>query len=119
MDDAEALPTERPNRCPTHPGVVLRNTVLPALHLNVKAAATERRISRQTLHRILAGEVAITPSMAVRLGVLRKRPIPLATHAAGPRPMEGGTGTRTDPKPRLQSRLSDRAEGRTVERVRF
>ena len=68
MDDAEELPTERPNRCPIHPGVVLRNTVLPALHLNVKAAAAELRISRQTLHRVLAGEVAITPPMAVRLG---------------------------------------------------
>lgn len=59
---------ERPNRCPTHPGMVLRDSVLPALRLTVKDAAAELRISRQTLHRILAGEVAVTPHMAVRLG---------------------------------------------------
>ena len=68
MNDVEELTAERPDRSPTHPGVVLRTTVLPALHLNVKAAAAELRISRQTLHRILTGETSITPPMAVRLG---------------------------------------------------
>ncbi|MEI7608547.1 MAG: HigA family addiction module antitoxin [Rhodospirillaceae bacterium] len=68
MDDRDELPAERLNRCPIHPGAVLRNTVLPALQLTVKGAAAELRVSRQTLHRILAGDVAITPAMAVRLG---------------------------------------------------
>ncbi|MBF0332801.1 MAG: HigA family addiction module antidote protein, partial [Alphaproteobacteria bacterium] len=68
MDDIEELAAERPNRCPSHPGKILRDSVLPALRLNVKDAAAELRISRQTLHRILAGEGAITPHMAVRLG---------------------------------------------------
>ena len=68
MDDTEELAAERPNRCPTHPGAVLRNSVLPALRLTVKGAAEELRISRQTLHRILAEDVAVTPHMAVRLG---------------------------------------------------
>src|SRR5918994_1316620 len=68
MEDTEELAAERPNRCPTHPGVILRDTVLPSLRLTVKDAAAELRISRQTLHRILAAEVSISPQMAVRLG---------------------------------------------------
>ncbi len=68
MVNAKEFAAARPNRCPTHPGAVLRDNVLPALRLSVKGAAAELRISRQTLHRILAGEVAVTPHMAVRLG---------------------------------------------------
>ena len=68
MDDLEEMVAERPNRCPTHPGAVLRDTVLPALRLTVKDAAAELRVSRQTLHRILAGDESITAQMAVRLG---------------------------------------------------
>jgi antitoxin HigA-1 len=68
MTDRDDMAVERPNRCPTHPGAVLRDSVLPALRLTVTAAATELRISRQTLHRILVGEVSVTPHMAVRLG---------------------------------------------------
>jgi addiction module HigA family antidote len=68
MDESDELIAERPNRCPTHPGVVLRETVLPTLRLSVKDAAMDLRISRQTLHRILAGDVSVTPHMAVRLG---------------------------------------------------
>ncbi len=60
--------TERPEREPTYPGEMLRDDVLPALKLSVTEAARQLRIARQTLHRILAGEAAITPEMAVRLG---------------------------------------------------
>ena len=67
-DDIEEMVAERPARCPTHPGTVLRDTVLPSLRLTVKDAAAELRVSRQTLHRLLAGDVSITPHMAVRLG---------------------------------------------------
>ena len=59
------MKTRRP---PTHPGEILREDVLPSLGLSVSAAARQLRISRQTLHRILAGTSAITPEMAVRLG---------------------------------------------------
>jgi addiction module HigA family antidote len=55
-------------RPPTHPGEILREDVLPQLKLSVSAAARQLRISRQTLHRILAGTAAVTPEMAVRLG---------------------------------------------------
>ena len=56
------------NRPPTHPGSILREDVLPALGLSVAEAARELRVTRQTLHRILAGAAAVTPEMAIRLG---------------------------------------------------
>jgi antitoxin HigA-1 len=60
--------TGRPKRAPTHPGAILREDVLPHLHLSVSEAARQLRVTRQTLHRILAGRAAITPEMAIRLG---------------------------------------------------
>ena len=57
-------------RQPTHPGALLREDVLPALRLSVTMAAKHLLISRQTLHRILAEEAAVTPDMALRLGKL-------------------------------------------------
>jgi len=50
-----------------HPGALLREYVLPALRLSVSQAARDLGIARQTLHRILAGNAAITPEMAARL----------------------------------------------------
>jgi addiction module HigA family antidote len=49
---------------------LLREEVLPALRLTVKAAAENLGVSRQTLHAILAERSAVTPEMAVRLGKL-------------------------------------------------
>lgn len=59
-----------PNRCPSHPGLLLAEDVLPALGLTVKDTAAHLGISRQTLHRVLAGSAAVSPAMAVRLGKL-------------------------------------------------
>lgn len=56
------------NRCPTHPGEILREDVLPSLNMSVTDAARALNITRQTLHRILAGTTAVTPEMALRLG---------------------------------------------------
>lgn len=53
---------------PTHPGEILREDVLPSLGITVLAAAEALMVSRQTLHRVLAGTVSITPEMALRLG---------------------------------------------------
>jgi len=64
----EDIVIEQPNRCPTHPGVLLREEVLPALDSIVTDAARKLRVSRQTLHRVLSGKMAVTPEMAVRLG---------------------------------------------------
>jgi len=58
----------RRQRKPTHPGELLREDVLPALRMSVSEAARRLRVSRQTLHRILAGDAGVTPDMAVRLG---------------------------------------------------
>lgn len=58
----------RKPRCPTHPGELLKEDVLPALRLPVATAARELGISRQTLYKILAGTSPVTPEMAVRLG---------------------------------------------------
>ncbi len=64
----EYLVTENPMMPPTHPGQILREDVLPAVGLSVSEAARQLGVSRQTLHRIMAGTHGITPEMAVRLG---------------------------------------------------
>lgn len=68
MAKREFAVTERPRREPTHPGRILREDVLPSLDMSVSAAARALGVSRQTLHRILAGTNPVTPEMAVRLG---------------------------------------------------
>ena len=57
-----------PLRAPTHPGDVLKHDVLPALGLSVSVAAKQLRVTRQTLHKIMRGTMAITPEMAIKLG---------------------------------------------------
>lgn len=64
--DANASPSWQP----THPGALLRDEVLPALHLTVTDAAAKLGVSRQMLHAILAETAAVTPEMAARLGKL-------------------------------------------------
>jgi antitoxin HigA-1 len=64
----EIYPVSRPKRRPTHPGEVLREDVLPALRMSVSDAAKALGVSRQMLHRVLAGESAVTPEMALRFG---------------------------------------------------
>ena len=58
----------RERRCPTHPGEVLKEDILPALRLPVSEAARQLGVSRQTLYKILSGSSPVTPEMAVRLG---------------------------------------------------
>lgn len=60
-------PLQRP---PIHPGDVLREDVLPALGLSVSETARRLGVSRQQLHRILAGTHPVTVEMALRLGKL-------------------------------------------------
>ena len=55
---------------PPHPGLTLRDRVLPGLGLSVSQAARELGVARQTLHRLLAGTMAVSPEMAVRLARL-------------------------------------------------
>jgi addiction module HigA family antidote len=65
---ADVAIRRHPDIAPTHPGEVLRDEVLPALNMPVMTAAKHLGVSRQTLHRILAGKAAVTPEMALRLG---------------------------------------------------
>jgi antitoxin HigA-1 len=64
----ESKPKAQLARRPTHPGAILREDVLPALGLSVSEAARQLGVTRQTLHRIMAEKVSITPEMAARLG---------------------------------------------------
>lgn len=56
------------DRPPIHPGEILREDVLPALGLPIKTMAEQLGVTRQALHRVLAGTSGITPEMAQRLG---------------------------------------------------
>jgi addiction module HigA family antidote len=67
---AEYVVKSRPVWQPSHPGVSLREDVLPALRLTVKDAAAKLGVSRQTLHSILSEKAAVTPEMAARIGKL-------------------------------------------------
>ncbi len=59
-----------PNRRPTHPGALLREDILPALGLSVTEMARRLRMSRQSLHRILAESQPMTPVTALKLARL-------------------------------------------------
>ncbi len=59
-----------PNRCPTHPGALLREDMIPATHKSVAEIAALLGISRQHLYDILAERKPVSPNVAVRLGKL-------------------------------------------------
>ncbi|MCP1241512.1 HigA family addiction module antidote protein [Acetobacter lambici] len=59
-----------PNRCPTHPGEILREDVLPALGKTKGEIAALLGISRQHLHDVLSESKPISPVVAVRIGKL-------------------------------------------------
>ena len=52
---------------PPHPGLTLRDDVLPALGLNVTEAAAQLGVTRAALSRVLNGRAAISPEMALRI----------------------------------------------------
>lgn len=52
---------------PPHPGLTLRDDVLPALGLSVTKAAQQLDVARVTLSRVLNGRAAISPEMALRI----------------------------------------------------
>jgi addiction module HigA family antidote len=57
-------------RCPTHPGQLLCEEVLPATGLGKSHVADLLGISRQHLHAILTERKPVSPEVAVRLGKL-------------------------------------------------
>jgi addiction module HigA family antidote len=64
----EYLAKQPLKRQPTHPGEILREDVFPELGISVSEAARRLGISRQQLHRVLAGTHPITTEMALRIG---------------------------------------------------
>jgi len=57
-------------RCPTHPGALLREDVIPATGRTKAEIAHLLGISRQHLYDILSERKPVSPSVAVRLGKL-------------------------------------------------
>jgi antitoxin HigA-1 len=56
------------NRCPTHPGELLRDEILPAIGMGKSAVAEALGISRQHLYDILSEKKPVSPETAARLG---------------------------------------------------
>ena len=57
-------------RCPTHPGVFLREDFLPDYQLSVAQLAKLLNVSRQSVNELLRERRALTPEMALRLAKL-------------------------------------------------
>lgn len=58
------------NRCPTHPGELLRDVIIPATGRTKTEIASLLGISRQHLYDILESRKPVSPAVAVRLGKL-------------------------------------------------
>ena len=52
---------------PPHPGLTLRDDVLPALGLQVGEAVAQLSVDRTMLSKVLKGRAAISPAMALRV----------------------------------------------------
>ena len=53
-------------KSPAHPGLLVKDN-LDDLGLSVASAAAGLGVTRQQLHRVISGQSAITPDMALRL----------------------------------------------------
>jgi antitoxin HigA-1 len=62
--------TRDPDRCPVHPGELLREVVIPATGRTKTEIASLLGISRQHLYDITEGRKPVSPAIAVRLGKL-------------------------------------------------
>jgi addiction module HigA family antidote len=58
------------SRCPTHPGALLRDDIIPATGRTKAEIAGLLGISRQHLYDILRERKPVSPAIAVRLGKL-------------------------------------------------
>src|SRR5579863_7308327 len=68
-----AVERDKIRRAPVHPGVFFERNILPEFlrqRRTIGEIATLLQVSRQALHRVMAGRSAVTPDMAVRLGKL-------------------------------------------------
>jgi antitoxin HigA-1 len=67
MPKAKNVPERDPNRCPSHPGAVLREIVLPELRVSKTELAKALKLSRQQLHAILREQQPVSPETAIKL----------------------------------------------------
>ena len=56
-----------PNRCPSHPGAMLREIVLPGLRVSKTELARALKLSRQQLYAILREQQPVSPETAIKL----------------------------------------------------
>jgi addiction module HigA family antidote len=66
----EYIAKRNPDRCPVHPGAILREDMLPATGKTKVEIARLLGISRQHLHDIMEEKKPISPEVAVRIGKL-------------------------------------------------
>jgi addiction module HigA family antidote len=52
---------------PPHPGLTIRDDILPELNISVGAAAEYLGLHRTTFSRVINGHASITPDLAIRL----------------------------------------------------
>ena len=52
---------------PPHPGLTIKEDILPALGMTVTEAAGQLGITRVALSRVINGKAAISPNMALRI----------------------------------------------------
>ncbi|WP_320243130.1 HigA family addiction module antitoxin [Cognatiyoonia sp. IB215182] len=70
ITEKEMMMTRDLKRCPTHPGELLREDVIPATKRSKSEIAKLLGVSRQHLHDVLAERKPVSPEFAVRLGKL-------------------------------------------------
>ena len=58
---------EKMTRCPTHPGLVFKTTVLDENNITVSKAAEALGLSRTTMSRFCNGRTPCTPEIAQRI----------------------------------------------------
>jgi addiction module HigA family antidote len=52
---------------PPHPGLIIKEDILPALNMSVTEAADSLGVTRVALSRVINGKAAISPEMALRI----------------------------------------------------
>jgi len=52
---------------PSHPGLIIKEDILPALGMSVTEAADQLGVTRVALSRVINGKAAISPDMALRI----------------------------------------------------
>jgi antitoxin HigA-1 len=73
MAEEFRIEREKITRPPLHPGVFFERNILPEFlrqRRTISEIATLLNVSRQALHRVMAGQASISPDMAARLGKL-------------------------------------------------